>query len=74
LAYQGQRETDYERATRKCRKIVQRLGGDPDDDNWPEKPKGMHWKTYDRLLAEAQYYDEMSYQALQELFAKYTSA
>jgi hypothetical protein len=26
------------------------LGGDPDDDTYPDKPKRMRWKTYNRLM------------------------
>jgi len=34
-------------------KIIKRLGGyDWDDDFFPEKPKGMHWSTYQRLREE----------------------
>jgi len=28
-------------------------------DNEADKPKEMHWKTQDRLIAEAQYYDQV---------------
>jgi hypothetical protein len=32
------------------RKIRMRLGGNGDIfDAFPDKPKGMHWRTYDRL-------------------------
>jgi hypothetical protein len=52
LRYCSQRETKEDRATRAMLKIVQRL--DPDDpdpcNDLPEKPKGMHWNTYDRLV------------------------
>jgi len=26
-----------------------RLGGSPESEDFPDKPKGMHWRTYDRL-------------------------
>lgn len=53
LAYKSQRETASDRADRKANKIKDKL-------SWPlgilnpvsGKPKGMHWKTYYRLLTE----------------------
>jgi hypothetical protein len=42
------------RAERRARRLWQRLGGDPDDDLIPPRPKGMHWRTYERLIAEAE--------------------
>jgi hypothetical protein len=29
-----------------------------DDDGPPEKPKGMRWRTYDRLAARLDYYND----------------
>jgi hypothetical protein len=51
LAYRSQRETQTDRLIRRAEKIKKRLG-------WPAgllndgsgKPKGMHWRTYWRLL------------------------
>jgi hypothetical protein len=31
-------------------KIVRRLNPDADINDLPPKPKGMHWRTYDRLV------------------------
>jgi hypothetical protein len=34
----------------KARRIRQKVGGSGNsDDPFPDKPKGMHWKTYNRL-------------------------
>jgi hypothetical protein len=54
LRYCSQRETKEDRATRAMLKIVRRLNPDNPDpcNDLPEKPKGMHWRTYDRLVAQ----------------------
>jgi len=55
-----QRETKEDRATRAMLKIVRRLN--PDDPNrcndLPEKPKGMQWSTYDRLVERYEAHSE----------------
>jgi hypothetical protein len=50
LAYASQRETKYDRALRRARKVRLRLGGDPADDEYPDKPPRMRWATYNRLM------------------------
>jgi hypothetical protein len=50
LAYASQRETLGDRASRRARKICRRLGGDPEDDSYPDKPKRIRWNTYNRLM------------------------
>ena len=50
LAYASQRETKYDRALRRARKLRLRLGGDPTDDEYPDKPSRMRWATYNRLM------------------------
>jgi hypothetical protein len=45
-----QRETKYDRALRRARKLRLRLGGDPADDEYPNKPPRMRWATYNRLM------------------------
>jgi hypothetical protein len=37
-------------ALRRARKLRLRLGGDPTDDEYPDKPPRMRWATYNRLL------------------------
>jgi hypothetical protein len=50
LGHASQRETVYDRARRRARKLTLRLGGDPADDSYPDKPPRMRWTTYNRLM------------------------
>ena len=50
LAYASQQESAHHRGLGKAQKIRMRLGGSPNMlDEFPDKPKHMHWLTYDRL-------------------------
>ena len=50
LAYASQQEALHHRGLGKAQKIRIRLGGSPNMlEAFPEKPKGLHWRTYDRL-------------------------
>ena len=52
LKYETQYEPPFARAATRALKIRERLGGKGGlDDLFPPKPKGMHWKTYERLQA-----------------------
>ncbi len=54
LAYPSTREDATDRALAKHQALKVRLGGSPAlPAPFPPKPKGMHWKTYDRLSREA---------------------
>lgn len=46
LSYSSQSETSYDRAIRKMWKLKNRLGG----EDYYFRPKGMHQKTFDRLI------------------------
>jgi hypothetical protein len=49
-AYGSQSESPTYRSIRRAHIIRKRLGGNPDVySGFPEKPLGMHWRTYDRL-------------------------
>ncbi len=53
LNYQCQRETNDDRAARRADKIRERLKWDAGILNGNgRKPKGMHWRTFERLRAE----------------------
>ena len=50
LAYSCQRETPLDRAARRANRIRRRLGWEEGILNPRDgKPKGMHWKTFERL-------------------------
>jgi len=50
LAYDSQRERRDDRLTRRADRIRQRLGWEPGILNGDGgKPKGMHWRTFERL-------------------------
>jgi hypothetical protein len=54
LAYPTQNECERDRLCTKAQKIRMRLGGSGSlMELFPEKPKGMHWRTYWRLEHEA---------------------
>jgi hypothetical protein len=49
LAYASQQESAHQRGLGKSQKIRMRLGGSPNMlEEFPNKPKGMHWRTYER--------------------------
>jgi len=61
LAYASQQETPMHRGLSQAQKIRRRLGGNESlFDSFPEKPKGMHWRTYLRLRARAQAAEDYS--------------
>jgi hypothetical protein len=53
MVHSSQRETKLQRAIRKAEKIRIKLKWQPGIVNYPgDKPKGMHWSTYLRLMTE----------------------
>jgi hypothetical protein len=54
LSYTSQQESMCQRGAWKSHKIRMRLGGQPSVfDDFPDRPKGMHWRTYLRLRDRA---------------------
>jgi hypothetical protein len=59
LAYQSQHQNAHSRAVTKAGKLRMRLGGSEcTDDPFPDKPKGMHRRTYERLRAKGERLDD----------------
>ena len=61
LAYQSQREEAYDRAARRADKIREKLGWEQgifNPEGW--KPKGMHWKTFERLSNRHEHFSQIS--------------
>jgi len=53
LKFESQYEPAWLRGISRAQKIRERYGGSGSlDEPFPAKPKGMHWRTYDRLFAE----------------------
>jgi hypothetical protein len=58
LAYRSQRALPRHRSMSRARKIRLKLGGSASvDDEFPERPKGMHRKTYNRLRRSYERFD-----------------
>ena len=55
LAYDSQNEAPHSRALGRTQAIRMKLGGSPSlVEDFPPKPKGMHWSTYNRLRLRAE--------------------
>jgi hypothetical protein len=65
LAYESQQLCTRDRLISSARKIRMQLGGGPSlFEPFPDKPRGMHWCTYERLRARAQASEARSYSFL----------
>ena len=55
LTYNSQNEPPHSRALGRTQAIRMKLGGSPSLlEDFPAKPKGMHWSTYNRLRLRAE--------------------
>jgi hypothetical protein len=72
LAYTSQQESPMYRGLAMAQKIRKRLGGSSMDifDMFPGKPKGMHWRTYDRLRVAHDAAKERSIAGLQRMLGR----
>ncbi len=69
LAYSCQRETAYDRAARRADKIRERLGwqaGILNGNGW--KPKGMRWRTFERLTRQHDAFVDVSLAGMAKRF------
>jgi hypothetical protein len=62
VAYNSQFESPHDRALSAAQDIRYRLAGKEYVSTWggisPPKPKGMHWRTYDRIMKRCEAYEE----------------
>lgn len=74
LNYQSQHEGFYDRQRSKAQGIRTKLGGSANlAIPFPEKPKGMHWKTYQKLQMESMRSEGQHLQYLDKYFKQMTS-
>jgi hypothetical protein len=73
LVYASQREALHDRAIRHVNKIRERLEWEPGFLNGKgfAKPKGMHWRTFERLCAEYDHYAGKSMSGIMEFLNRY---
>ena len=69
LTYACQRESDDDRAARRAETSRRRLGWEPGILNGDgRKPKGMHWRTFERLKATHDAYVDVSLAGMAQRF------
>jgi hypothetical protein len=74
VAYGSQFETLHDRALSAAQDIRYRLGGKDFvsiiDAIPPPKPKGMHWRTYERKIKRSEAYESKSFQYLNVMLSR----
>jgi hypothetical protein len=74
LAYQSQSYSRYDRALTQAGKIRKRLGGcEGIAWSFPDKPKRMRWRTYERLRERCEGYEAIADGRLWEVFGRLLS-
>ena len=68
LSYGSQRERESDRAQRRANRIRRSLGGEPGWHNFSPKPRGMHRRTYLRLMTEIMKADAITDERARYLF------
>lgn len=71
LAYECQREDALQRSIRRYDKIIFKIGGNMNASHYPDKLKNMHWRTYYRLIDQAEYFDLQIGEGMLRLMSKY---
>ena len=72
LAYSSQREAVHDRAQRRARKLIHRLGGHWNDDQYPDKPPRMRWRTYNRIMDQILAADRLADERIFALAARWS--
>ncbi|WP_417495615.1 hypothetical protein [Maricaulis sp.] len=52
IGYATQQEKHRDRIQSRANRVRKKLGGEPGVESFPRKPKGMHWRTYERYCDE----------------------
>lgn len=68
LTYSSQQEGHADRMMRKARKIRKRLGSTAPHESWVSKPKDMHYKTYYKLLEQADAYESLGWRIFEQKY------
>ena len=72
LAYASQQESPHNRGIGQAQKMRERLGGSANLlEPFPEKPRGMHWRTYRRLRARAEAAEAVSNALTMQYLSRY---
>ena len=67
LAYESTRENDGFRAMSRAQAIRIKLGGSGSlHSPFPDKPKGMHWRTYEKMAGDAHRNSSIGFEAMAE--------
>ena len=69
MAYRSQNECIEDRMATRAHRLRRKLNGEPGFEMpFPDKPKGMHWKTYNKLCDEIDYLEDTSMMSMMQRF------